>query len=165
MSWSPQREARYAELVQLARKSCDDRREFTETIQAFAKRLDFPPTGDLAEYLRLNAGAIRDLLEPFDDRPKKIDVTGLCDEAPKYLREGSKGQESPMPSAERMLEMLQAIAQAVKPLRDWYYAEQRPADDQVMVFAPSYGRGVSYGQLVRLLEACPRLGAIVDVRA
>lgn len=171
MSWTPQREAEHVELTQVAQKNYDERKLFIQQLHSFAGSVLNPPKEGLIDYLPSIAHVIRDLLEPFDTRAKDIDVTGLHDQGPKYLRPCSANFASkPTRSAvemqqeiDKLRDQLNRIATAVKPLRDWYYCEPRNVEyvDQI-VLDSKYDHYVYYGDLRKLCEACPRPGDLLD---
>jgi hypothetical protein len=162
-----QREQEHDELVALARKVVNERQQFVDALMGFAQGMRTPPGCGFVKYLEANAPHIRDLLEPFDNRVQQVkcEATFARDENFAVACERARVDGSAFvyrTEYDKVLAQLAAIAQAVKPLRDWYYAEHRP---EGLLCLSSYGHEVRNGDFVKLFEACPRPGSIVDAQA
>lgn len=146
MSWSPHKEAEFKELQQLRDAQAKEREGFNELICTHAANLgDSMGTAARVAYLEKYASEIRDLLEPFDTRPR----------APSYANAREE--------LEHAYQRLSDIAKAVKPLRDWYFVHDAINPD--VVIAGGYGHTVRVKDIAVLIEACPSPGSIVDTHA
>lgn len=162
MSWTPHKAAEREEVVALARKVNEERQSFISALDGYGIAQDIRGFASTEAYLCANAADIRDLLGPFDTRVKpKCEAMFARDE--NFLK--APGYADTREELELAYKRLRAIAEAIKPLRDWYHVSQDVPPDSATVFAPQYGHSVTYGDLRRLFDACPRPGALLDEHA
>ncbi len=183
MSWTPHKEAEYHE-VQLTRDAMSKEREDYITRITTPMRVIYNCSSDvdLLREVAKHAGTLRDLLEPFDDGlppvPKHREECGAnFRKAPSFndgavIRRKNKvdadaeyitGLEE---KVEHLAKQLAAIAQAVKPLRDWWFSDTpSPLNASMAAMTNAYGHDVTYSQLAQIINAVPPPGSIVDTHA
>jgi len=165
MSWTPHKEAEYHEVRQLQDKLGKEREDYiTRVVTPMRVIYNCSSDVDLLRELAKHAGTLRDLLEPFDARQKpECETVAVSYKNFKEVPLTHGGSAFVYRSdVEEIYKQLAAIAQAVKPLRDWYYAEHRP---EGLLCLSSYGHEVRNGDFVKLFDVCPRPGSIVDAQA
>jgi hypothetical protein len=167
MSWTPHKEAEFQE-VRLLQHNLDKEREdyITRVVTPMRVICNCLSERDLLNELAKHAGTLRDLLAPFDARQKpECETVAVSYENFKEVPLTHGGSAFVYRTDyDKVLAQLAAIAQAVKPLRDWYFTGQF-ADRPDLGVLGCYGHVVTIGDLAKLIDACPRPGSIVDTQA